>query len=63
MPARPSGPPDSRSMTQSACSTIAPRSRRSPHDVITWPPDVTTSSTTVSRVPSITPPSASWQVP
>src|SRR3954467_13780653 len=56
-------PPASRSMTHSTRTISAPAARRSLHDITIWPPDVTTSSTTHSRWPCSSPPSASLAVP
>src|SRR3954447_17796804 len=56
-------PPASRSMTHSTRTISAPAARRSLHDITTWPPEVTTSSTTHSRWPCSSPPSASLAVP
>ncbi len=54
-----SRPPASRSITHSTASMSAPRSSRAAQEETTWPPDVMTSSTTASRLPLTSPPSAS----
>jgi len=56
-------PPDSRSITQIAWVTVAPRLRRSFVDIAICPPEVTTSSTMSRFLPDRSGPSASLHVP